>query len=117
MNALQKKKFTTKLLMDLCIYNKKIIKIYGDGKNIIKTKYQRCNFFINILLIIKVRGLTNLGQYSFVSFIFKVADIFSKKYQLNTAILIQSKNIFTLKKKMIFVKFSITNLNIIFRKD
>tara|TARA_Y100000591_G_C21817479_1_gene691579 strand:+ start:629 stop:1558 length:930 start_codon:yes stop_codon:yes gene_type:complete len=79
-------KFITKLLMDLCIKNKKIITIYGDGRNIIKAMYIKDVIFSLIsCLSSKLEDVTtNLGQYSFTveDFVFKVANIFNKKVSI-----------------------------------
>ena len=79
-------KFTTQLLKDICIYNKKIITVYGNGKNVIKAIYVK-DVVSSIVLCLSSKledTVTNLGQYSLSikDFVFKIADIFNKKISI-----------------------------------
>jgi nucleoside-diphosphate-sugar epimerase len=79
-------KFTTQLVKDICINNKKKITVYGNGKNIIKAIYVKdVIYFIIHCLSAKLNDtIVNLGQYSFTieNFVFRVAEIFNKKISI-----------------------------------
>ena len=79
-------KFTTKLLKDICIENKKIIKIYGNGKNVIKAIYVKdvVSSMIHCLSTKLDDTVANLGQYSYSikNFVIKIADIFNKNISI-----------------------------------
>jgi len=80
------KKFTTELIKDVYIKRKKIIPIYGDGKNIIKTMYVKDLIYCLLRCVnSNIKDVScNLGQYSFTveELVYNVARIFDKNVKV-----------------------------------